>query len=65
MHTLYGPFSMTSLIVAYLFPCKGITGQFFVAPFCKINDSNRKNSTKPDTEIFSVSIAHMDLEKLY
>ena len=62
---LYGPFSMPSLIVAYLFPCKGITHQFLVALLCKINISNRKNLTKREKcIIFPVSIAHMDLEKL-
>ena len=28
MQLLHGPFSITSLIVAYLFPCEGITVKF-------------------------------------
>ena len=62
---LYGAFSMTLLSVAYLFPCKGITGQFFVALFCKINNPNGTNSTKREkNEMFLVSIVRVDLEKL-
>ena len=63
MQLLYGPFSMTPLIVVYLFPCKRITGQIFAALFRKINNSNRKNSINEKKKIFPVSIAHMNLGK--
>ena len=67
MQLLNGSFSMTSLIVAYLFPCKWINGQLFVALFHKINNCNtiaiRRAQQNEKNEIFLVFIAHMDLEK--
>ena len=62
MQLSYGPFSMTLLIVAYLFPCKGITGQFFVALFRKINNCNKKELSK--TRNMRYFVAHMDVDKL-
>ena len=55
---LMQPFSMTSLTVACLFSCGGITGQFFIAVFLKISIPKRKNSTKRENEIFGIQSAY-------